>query len=285
MSIKKDIILNRVFLFKNCYVFKKVYIKINAYINKNNIGNKSSLLHKIIFTNIKIWLNLKRDVDKGIYLGTFEFNNTFIFSNLIKKDSVILDIGANIGLYTLLAAYKLQNTGKIYSFEPSKVAIGELKKNIENNKFSNITTFEVALADTNGEKVFYRCEDDAYNSLNAITMQEVVSKEIVNTITLDEFARSNKLEKIDIIKIDAEGMDFDILKGARFILEKFRPIIFCEINEFYLDESLKENFINYLEKHNYELLIAKNYKIFLQLKKLDVSKDHNSEIICFPKSK
>lgn len=285
MKIKNDNILKKQYLFKNFYVFKKIYIKINAYIKKKSLTKKSFILYKIPFTKIKIYLNLKRDVDKGIFLGTFEYDNRFIFCELVKKNNVVIDIGANIGLYTLLAGNKLQNTGKIYAFEPSQVAVKELRKNIEKNKYKNIDTYEVALSDSNEKREFYRCEDDAYNSLIAKPMHGIISKDIVNVITLDEFARLNNLRRIDIIKIDAEGMDYSILKGAQMILMKFRPIIFCEMNSFYLNAKLRGSFIYYLEKLGYELLATKSHKFCLRIEKLDPINYNNTEIICFPKNK
>ena len=228
-------------------------------------------------------LNLSKDVDKGIFSGAFEFDNAFIFCYLIEKDNIIIDVGANIGFYTLLAAKKLKNSGIIYSFEPSKVAIQELQKNIELNKFRNVNVYDFALSDSSGKKEFYRCEDDAYNSLAANPMHKSVSKDIVDVITLDEFVKLNNIKKIDIIKIDAEGLDYSILKGSINSLKSFMPILFCEFNIFYLDENSRREFHNLLKEIGYEVFITKGHKFTLTIENFDLLNNSNSEIICFPK--
>jgi len=266
------------------YIFKKIYLKIFSYILKLKNDNDSVILHTLPFYKIKMWLNLRRDVDRGIYFGTFEFNNAFIFFDLIKQGYVVVDIGANIGLYSLLAAKKLKNTGKVYSFEPSKFVIKELRKNIEVNNFNNINVFELALSNSIGKGELYRCEDDAYNSLIAKPMTKVVSIDSVDIITLDDFVKMNNIEKIDVIKIDAEGLDYLILKGAQWTLKNFRPIIFCEFNSFYLNDKSQRDFITYLEENEYEVFFAKSNKFILRIEKFYINENNKSasEIICFP---
>ena len=285
METGKNIIIGkRRYILKSFYLLKKIYINILLQLKNKGLGKKSIFLYTHPFYKIKIWLNLKREIDKGIYLGTFEFNNTFIFHELVNKNDAIIDIGANIGLYTLIAAKKLRNTGRIYAFEPSIVAIKDLRKNIETNKYLNIDIYDFALSDSNGKEEFYRCEDDAYNSLIAKPMQEAIDTYIVDVITLDEFVKTKKIQKIDIIKIDAEGLDYRILKGAQLTLKKFKPIIFCEINKFYLDEISRVVFNNYLEELGYEVLTVNSYKYFLRIERFNPLKDNNSEIICLPKA-
>jgi len=273
------------YFLKRFYIFKKIYLKYLLLKLRNIQYNNAPILYKTPFYKIKIWLNLRRDVDRGIFYGSFEFDNAFIFFDFIKQGDVILDIGANIGFYSLLAAKKLQDTGKVYSFEPSKFVLEELKTNIEINKYYNVEAFDFALSDTVGKRDFYKCEDDAYNSLITKPMLKVVSTDVVEVITIDEFVKINNIKKIDIIKIDAEGLDFAILKGALETLKKFRPIIFCEYNNFYLNDNSKTAFINYLEENGYELLLAKKNKLSLSIEKFYQSNKSASEIICLPKIK
>lgn len=273
------------YFLKNYYIFIKIYLKVISFARKLRSRDQSVFLYSIPFLKIKIWLNLKRDVDWRIYLGLFEFSNAFVFYDIIKPGSIIIDIGANIGFYSLLAAKKMQNTGKVYSLEPSKVVLKDLRKNIEVNKYSNIEVFNFAVSDFNGMTDFYRCEDDAYNSLIATPMEKVVSIDRVNVVTLDDFVKMNNIEKIDVIKIDAEGLDYSILKGAKRALKDFRPIIFAEMNILLMNKQHCIEFFNFLIENKYEVQFAKRNKFILNMARFEPLNNFASEIICFPQAK
>ncbi len=279
------IIKERSYFIKGFYIFKKIYWKLLSYKLKKTKNDQSPIIYLHPFFKIKLRINLKKDVDRGIYFGTFEFENTFLFFDLIKKGDIIVDIGANIGFYSLLAASKLQDGGKVYSFEPSKFIINELKSNIEINNYKNIEVFDFALSDSSGKKDFYRCEDDAYNSLLAKPMQKVVSIDSVDVITLDDFIMMNNISKIDVIKIDAEGLDYEILKGAQQTIMNFKPIIFCEYNSYYLNDKSKAEFIDYLERSGYELRFIKKNRFSFSIENFNQNTTSASEIICIPKYK
>ena len=116
-------------------------------------------------------------------------------------------------------------------------------------------------------------------------MQKVVSIDSVDVITLDDFIMMNNISKIDVIKIDAEGLDYEILKGAQQTIINFKPIIFCEYNNFYLNHNSKAEFIIYLERNGYELRFIKKNKFSFSIEKFDQSITSTSEIICIPKYK
>jgi FkbM family methyltransferase len=184
--------------------------------------------HTVYGFNIK--LNLQRSVDRRIYLNSFERNNLLLFKEKIRTANIVMDIGSNIGIYSLIAS-RAKNI-KIYSFEASKKIFEELNNNIKINNIKNIYTFNYAVSDINGIFDFYICNDDAYSSLGNNPMQEVIEIVKIRTITIDGFIKENNIPKIDIIKCDTEGAEYKVFKGAYNSLKKFKPKLFFEYNPF-----------------------------------------------------
>jgi len=170
-------------------------------------------------------------IDENFFWGDFEADNLSFFQNLIKEEMVIFDIGANVGLYSLTAAAKMKNAIKIHAFEPADIPFNRLHKNIELNKFKNITVHNLGVSDKEGTVEFNICEDDAYNSIGSAPMQKITKKVKINVTSIDSFCQKNNIQSIDIVKIDTEGAEFLILTGGAKIFEsKNAPVLFCEYN-------------------------------------------------------
>lgn len=214
-------------------------IFINKISTKIKVGLKKLyifMFRKSIFIyrylDCKININLEKDVDKRIYLYGFEEEVIKQFIKVTKKDDFIFDIGANIGIYSLIASKKIGGSGRVYAFEPAPVAYSSLKKNIELNNFNNIVVIQKGISDKSGEAIFNICDDDAYNSLGETPMKGISRKEIIEIESIDEFVKRNNILKVDIIKIDTEGAEFLILKGAEETLRIYKPKIFFEHNPY-----------------------------------------------------
>jgi len=121
----------------------------------------------------------------------------------------VLDIGGNIGYFTLLMAHLVGPEGKIHTFEPNPPIYSRLKKNIEINPELNdgrITLHKIALSSNNGETTFY-CPIEGHEGVGGLkdTRRASIEKTIkVNVLTLDKFVLDNNLNKIDFIKMDIE---------------------------------------------------------------------------------
>jgi len=188
---------------------------------------------------IKIATNQTSYVTQLLYWNGYKaFEYSEIFEKLSKSTNSFLDIGANIGFYSLLAA-KANPDIKIHAFEPAKGPKYFLKKNIKINNFEKqIKPINLALSSTNGTIDFYEVENLKYKYLNYNLAGEGNTgtkktsrnfiKNKVNTITLDGFINANKINSIDLIKLDTEGTEVDILKSGVESIKKFQPIIICE---------------------------------------------------------
>lgn len=228
--------------------------------------------------NFKVILDVSKDVDKRFYLNSFEVENFKILRKFIKRGMTVFDVGANIGLYTLLFCERVGENGKVYSFEPALEAFYRLKQNVKLNNYK-AKIYNIGISDKIGETVLYTCEDDAYNSLGKKPMKPIIKEVIINTITLDEFCKNEKISTINLIKIDTEGADYLVLKGAERILTKdSAPVIICEYNrktEDGFDFKVNELY-RYLKKLGYYIYEIKNGRLYL----FDHIKSTASDIIC-----
>lgn len=189
--------------------------------------------------------------------GNFENIELQIVSNNLKENSVFFDIGANIGFYSLSLA-KMFNNIKIHAFEPVKETFLDLESNISKNNISNkIIVNNVAVGDVNGN-VFITNEYHSSNYLvNASSTQH---KEEVKLITIDSYIKDNSIDKIDFIKIDVEGRELLVLKGANESLRIFKPFILVELFE--KPSNFMDRFVDdYKESISY--LLGMNYEYYI----------------------
>lgn len=152
------------------------------------------------------------------YNGSHEPTVSSLFCSLLKDGMTVVDIGAYIGYYTLLAAKRVGDDGLVLSFEPDPLRFKRLVENIKINDWKNVQAFQFAVSDVEGEGTIESGESFALeNAKHAIT---------VNTICLDSFLQTDP----DIVKIDVEGAEVSILRGMKRILEKGKAKIICEVH-------------------------------------------------------
>ena len=129
-----------------------------------------------------------------------------------RKDMVIMDVGANIGIVT---DYMRPHAKKIYSIEPSTEHFEALKKNKEFNKWDNVEIFKMALADKDGEMNLNLNEKN--RTCHSLTLDYKQKGEMVKTMRFDTFMKKNKIKEVDFCKFDVEGAEDMILRSEGFI--------------------------------------------------------------------
>ncbi len=148
-------------------------------------------------------------------------------AKFIRDDSAVIDVGANIGLHTVHYA-DMARLGKVVSFEPSRSTFAYLLKNV--GRLSNVVPLNVALSDTAGLTTFFVADDDAYSGLKDTGRKAIVNKETVACFVGDQILRPLVEDmRVDLIKIDVEGLEQQVLKGMKDLILAHRPVIFCEI--------------------------------------------------------
>ena len=223
------------------------------------------------FTNKRLWddvqlnartaiaCNLWDEVQFGIWWGgeTYELRQARYFMSLLKPGSVVFDIGANVGYYSLIAAPLVGSEGRIYAFEPVSHQFGRLKDNASRNGFCQILPYKLALSDKPGEAVIHL--DNEFNT-GAASLRPPGPKnildEIVTCVTLDDFVESEALERLDVIKIDVEGYEVPVLDGGRKTLERFHPVLLVEVREDI------QRLAGFSRQELFDWLVARNYLPF-----------------------
>ncbi len=185
------------------------------------------------------------------WYGFYERDSILTWEFFMNKNKVVLDIGANTGYYSLVAAPLCH---RVFSFEPSAKTREGLNKNIALNACENISVQSYALSDAVGRSVFY--ESAADNSgMSGLAEPENYSgkQETVSTITLDEWMNTHGVEQADMIKADVEGAEMLLLAGMKETIVKSRPVIFMEIRNELLNK------FGYRLTDIYEFLYRYNY--------------------------
>ncbi len=181
---------------------------------------------------------------RAFFSGQYDDLSLIKLASLVKKDAVILDIGANIGFYCCALA-KLLPQSKIYAIEAVGPTFKRLQHNIKINNFEKrVEAVHIALGDRAGTlKMHIDHEGETSNAVGEHTMQECDKERFVSQggyvqetemITLDHFASTKAITKCDLIKIDVEGAELLVFTGGTKFIEAHRPIIYGEFNPFWL---------------------------------------------------
>lgn len=195
--------------------------------------------------------------------GALNFEYSPIFIELVKKVTVFFDIGSNIGYYSILGS--TVNPELItYAFEPSTGANFYLSENVKLNNLSNrICVESCALMDASGEIDFYEIRNKKYPSIYNLSGEHNIGtktyklsqKTKVQATTLDAYFSAKNIQALDLIKIDTEGAEGYILKGAQDVIKQHQPIIICEL------------LFNKIEKELEEIMTEHTYKFYAHTKK------------------
>ena len=164
----------------------------------------------------------------------------------LKSGDVFLDLGANIGYFTLLAASIVKNEGKVISFEPNQYNRQLLYASIVENQFENITVYPFAVSDS---QQILRLMTSGSNGWVVELSEESVNYQLVQSVVLDELLQAEK--QINVIKMDIEGHEPIALRGMDRIINKHRPIIFTEFHPY----AVGEGYLKQLTQYNYRLFI------------------------------
>src|SRR3990170_3202732 len=144
--------------------------------------------------------------------GFYEKYETELFKRLVKKGMVVVDIGANIGYYTLLAAHLVGDEGKVFAFEPDPYNYNLLCRNIEVNGFRNVIPIRKAVFSKSGEtKLFLDKSNLGGHSLSEANVDKGASI-TVEVTSLDDYFKNKDCE-IDVIKMDVQGSEMEVLEG------------------------------------------------------------------------
>jgi FkbM family methyltransferase len=151
--------------------------------------------------------------------GTYEREQTRLFEQLLRPGGVVLDVGANVGYYTLLASVLVGDGGAVHAFEPEPRNAEFLRRHLRINRRRNVTVQQAAVSDRAGTARF------AFGSGTGTGHLGETGELEVRTLRLDDYCAEHALAPA-ALKIDVEGAEMSVLQGARETLARHRPAIF-----------------------------------------------------------
>jgi FkbM family methyltransferase len=199
------------------------------------------------------WLAGPGALDEGVLNGDFETAELRFAQKHLQAGMTVLDIGAHHGLYSLLASRQVGKTGRVRSFEPSPRERKFLKKNLAINRCRNVQVESFALGSQTGKADLFLVDgrEDGCNSLRPPAGAITTSLVTVEVRSLDEYLEQERIEKVDFIKLDVEGAEIEVLRGATRLLQSAgRPVILAEVQDIRTEPwgYRAEEIIRFLEK-------------------------------------
>jgi FkbM family methyltransferase len=164
--------------------------------------------------------------------GCYEPETVALLSALLSEGMTYVDVGANIGHHALIAAARVGDRGAIHAFEPTPATFEELRRNMSRNGHRGVTCNNCALGDQVGTAQFYLADisECAANSLGRTV--HVTDRQVsVSLRTLDDYAVAAAIDRLDVLKIDVEGAEMLVLRGAERTIREFQPVIVLEFSK------------------------------------------------------
>jgi FkbM family methyltransferase len=193
---------------------------------------------------------------REIYYVGFDRKDCRILRRLVKPGDVILDAGANVGYFSLLFAKWLHGSGMVHAFEPFAETIRRFERNLELNAELRpmVRLHRLALADFTGN-LGMSVPDQGNQGCNFLGGAGSTK---VDVTTLDAFCEREHLDRVDLIKIDVEGSEVALLRGAEQTIRRLRPVLMIEVNTATLQRAgyTSRDLIEAIARHGYRLHYA-----------------------------
>jgi FkbM family methyltransferase len=188
----------------------------------------------------------------------YEKENIEFLKKVCKPEMIVFDIGAHLGLMSMICAQLMKKLGKVYAFEPTPKTFEILEKVIGLNKaFEVVIPINKAVAKDNTTFDFYLSSNEGSNSNSLVSKNHRDRKPIkIHVTSLDLFVAENSVPKVDLIKIDAEGSEYDVLLGAQNVIAKYKPIIILALHPPLIVNNNQDitNIYDFLTNHNYTII-------------------------------
>ncbi|MCP3873084.1 MAG: FkbM family methyltransferase [Desulfobacteraceae bacterium] len=269
-------------------IVRQQLIKRKVNLQKEVVSNLGELLYNDPIIKIKEFNGIfAMDIRSDLFLRLVLFKSyepTLVMhcQKYFDRNRDVIDVGANIGFFTVMFAKQLNNK-TVLSIEPTKNALKRLRYNLElNHVIEDVVIFEGVASNQNGTVEIKTIKGrEEYSSMGKMKHPSISKDsytiENVKSITLDELVEQKLLDP-GFLKVDAEGMEHLVFKGAQKILKEKRPIILSELTNSLLKEngSSSREVINSIQKHEYDIFDPIDPSI-------PPGKIDFGDILCFPK--
>jgi FkbM family methyltransferase len=195
----------------------------------NSLCEKTGTRRTTLF-GYQIDLSLDDHIQRNVYLGTYEQHDSALVRRYLRPGMTFVDVGANIGFYSLMAAEVAGPSGRVIAFEPNPDVHQHLQETIRNNGIQNIILEQAAVGDAAGWTDLFVPKESGNNTATMIA-NEGGRPVRVPVVTLDEYLDRHQVARVDFLKIDAEGFEPKVIQGARSAIQAKRiGAMFCEFN-------------------------------------------------------
>lgn len=161
--------------------------------------------------------------------GVYEPGVMKVLAQVLRPDSVVVDVGANIGAIALVMS-RLTPQGRVYAFEPAPETFGYLLRNLQDNGAGNVVAEQCAVYDRTGPVSFVFTPASPAGSFVSNEKDAAAWGTPVAAVRLDDYAARHGIERVDLIMVDAEGAEPAVLRGARQTIETHDPVLLVEVN-------------------------------------------------------
>jgi FkbM family methyltransferase len=214
-------------------------------------------LKHIKYRNAEFIVTSNEDVGwRLITKKAYEPHEISCLESILKKDDICIDIGSNIGIYSIFIGLKAFH-GTVHSFEPISLNRRIIALNAEINDLKNVVIHHQVVSDHNGSVTFEISEDSGFSSLISTNRKKTISTISTDSITLDNFLGNLGIKGVGVIKIDVEGAELRVLKGATDLLASpdFKPrallIECCDLNQTSFGYSPKD-LLAFMQQYGYQ---------------------------------
>lgn len=234
---------------------------------------------------LKMNVDSDNDSERGVlYAGDKHRAISYLYRQQVKPGAYCIDIGANVGFYTLLLSGLAGESGHVAAFEASPLMRERLQANIALNNLSQVEVVPCAVNDVPGTFTFYLNANPELSSIHQ--MDDYAQAIEVEAITIDQFMQEQQWLRLDAIKIDIEGNDCQAVIGARETLARFKPLIVMEYH-YGADRDTADACFTMLQEYGYRLegMILRNDARFdFDWRTPHPASPHAVEVVCIPPS-
>ena len=237
-------------------------------------------LRKATVFGLPMVLDLSELIQRQVFLGYYDHEDTVVMRRLLRRGSVFVDVGANVGWYTALAASIVGATGRVLSFEPSPYAYGLLNHSVARCS-SNVKAFNIGLSDHEGElRLFIAPEAYGCHDPSMVEYCDGMTPITVPVRPLGVVLEELGVTRVDLMKVDVEAHEPEVFAGCESLLKKgCVQTIFCEFNDPLLRKrgSSSSRLLNYLWELGFEAedppaLDERAVNLFLHFARRDCSR-------------